>query len=506
MLARSPMSVGPGTRYNSNSNNSTYVVCPPSPIRRNVSFNGITTVKVIGNDALAVGRLKLLNQNEAHIGDSSGTSTSSSSSGSGGTGLGSLGGLGGNSNTSSQLLTLLEEEVESDERRSPLSDPGPDPNPNPNPDTVLSKSQSQSESQSVLGNECILESDVNVNASSTNTNASISTGSSSNKGRVSPIPISIRGAIQVLGSDSDSGTGTDTSTGGAIGQVSDGEGEGVDEDEDSPFLPQIGDGVDGDGLDITSFNTSSSSSSGSGTNTDGSIEKIIKITTPTTTPTTTPPLPLPIPPSLPTSTSSDALIEKTVPSPPTSTSSATTPIPTTTGVTDHSKPTSADSESIAAAAQDLITTMSSKRYCNGADAYVTQLESISPLGVLAKTLKSLTSRNTVVYSVMLYTINMCIITAVSICTPLWLLQHSDSSSNNIDIDTDSSNTTGSVAHSSDVVLDTSTVHMDGMGMGLDPSSVGGMGNMETRTHSHHSPTGSPTAMVASTWDPINNPR
>lgn len=379
VLTRSAMSVGPGTRYIPNSSNVS-IVCPTSPIRRNVSFNGITTVKVIGNDSLAVGKLKLLNQNETPLNTGPGVFPNVSGS-SAGTGLDS-----GSSNVSSQLITLQEEgESELEDRRSPTDSVVPD-------------------------------------------------SAKSTTHRISPTPI-----------------------------------KASNKESSCVILPQ---NVESETTGIVTLDTINDEST---LNNDSESDPLLK-------------------------EERDVPVE----------TNASSPSDTDTESSVVTASSRSESENIAAAAQDLITTMSTSRYCNGANEYVTQLESISPMGVLLKTLKSLTSRNTVVYSVILYTINMCIITAVSICTPLWLLQHSESDQTSdserkmetlVKYNVSNSSMLSSTISSMESIIEVLPEAEVIMETVVDAEGVGGMGNY------YKQPTASPTAMVAaSQWDPINNPR
>lgn len=75
------------------------------------------------------------------------------------------------------------------------------------------------------------------------------------------------------------------------------------------------------------------------------------------------------------------------------------------------------------AATQLLSTFGSLRYANGAEFYESQLSEITALAVVAKTLRSLLMRNTVLLSTGLYATNMCVVTAVSLSCPVWLLYH-----------------------------------------------------------------------------------
>jgi MFS family permease len=90
---------------------------------------------------------------------------------------------------------------------------------------------------------------------------------------------------------------------------------------------------------------------------------------------------------------------------------------------DRGRAGSRSSSSTFRAATQLLSTFGSLRYANGAEFYEAQLREMSSVAVVAKTLRSLLMRNAVLLSTALYASNLCVVTAVSLSCPVWLMYH-----------------------------------------------------------------------------------
>ena len=78
----------------------------------------------------------------------------------------------------------------------------------------------------------------------------------------------------------------------------------------------------------------------------------------------------------------------------------------------------------AEATQRLLSEISSLRYANGAEFYEKHLSDISPYTILLKTIKSLLIRKSVLLSSLVYALNLCVLTAITLCFPVWLMDNS----------------------------------------------------------------------------------